>query len=145
MTVEHKHNYAIALPCWIARFVPNLHLIPQGFAVNEGKNDRLIFNVSLKPEHNSFNRNMPTNTNTAPPIEYGEKVSHTFVKYGTFAYPILMTTYLFGMTTSLALSARAGIILILQLLLPLSYSEHSGFPVVWPLVGTQAHGVTSHK
>ena len=50
MNKEHKHKYAIALPCWIARFVPNLHLTPQDLVVKEGKNDRLIFDVSFRPQ-----------------------------------------------------------------------------------------------
>ena len=73
MNKEHKHRYAIALPCWIARFVPNLHLTPQGLVVKPGKNDRLIFDASFKPHYNSFNVNMSTNPVTAPPIEYGKK------------------------------------------------------------------------
>lgn len=61
MNKEHKHNYAIALPSWISRFVPNLHLTPQGLVVKEGKNDRLIFDASFKPELDSFNINLSTN------------------------------------------------------------------------------------
>ena len=73
MNKEHKHQYAIALPCWIARFVPNLHLTPQGLVIKEGKNDRLIFDASFKPTYDSFNINMSTDPTTAPPIEYGSK------------------------------------------------------------------------
>lgn len=76
MNKKHKHNYAIALPSWISRFVPNLHLTPQGLVVKEGKNDRRVFDASFKPEFDSFNINLSANPKTAPPIEYGTTFSN---------------------------------------------------------------------
>ena len=73
MNKEHKYQYVMAFPNWLARFVPNLHLTPQGLVVKSGKNGRLIFDASFKPMFDSLNINMTTNPKTAPPIEYGFK------------------------------------------------------------------------
>ena len=46
MAKELKHSYSIPLPVWIARFVPNIDLTPQGLVQKDGKSDRLIFYAS---------------------------------------------------------------------------------------------------
>ena len=73
MHKENKYCYAMAFPSWIARFVPNMHLTPQGLVVKPGKNDRLIFDASIKLEWDSYNINMATDNSTAPKIYYGDK------------------------------------------------------------------------
>lgn len=73
MNKENKYCYAMAFPAWIARFVPNMHLTPQGLVVKPGKNDRLIFDASIKIKWDSYNINMATDNSTAPKIYYGEK------------------------------------------------------------------------
>ena len=39
---EDKHKYMLSLPIWSTRFIPNLHLSPQGFIQKKGKEDRLV-------------------------------------------------------------------------------------------------------
>ena len=46
MNKENKHKYLLPLPCWLARFIPNLHISPQGLIVKIDKNDRLVFDAS---------------------------------------------------------------------------------------------------
>ena len=73
MNKENKYCYAMAFPSWIARFIPHMHLTPQGLVVKPGKNDRLIFDASIKLEWDSYNINMATDNSTAPKIYYGDK------------------------------------------------------------------------
>ena len=73
MNKEHRYDYAIALPSWIARFIPNMHLTPQGLVIKPGKNDRLVFDASIRLQWDSFCVNMSTDPKTAPPIYYGLK------------------------------------------------------------------------
>ena len=42
MNKEDKNQYLISLPNWLARFIPHLHVTPQGLVIKEGKNDRLV-------------------------------------------------------------------------------------------------------
>jgi len=59
-------------PSWIARFIPNLHLTPQGLVIKPGKNDRLVFDGSHLIKFNSSCVNMFTNPNLEPKIRYGK-------------------------------------------------------------------------
>ena len=36
MNKEDKHRYLLPLPCWLARFIQNLHLTPQGLIIKTG-------------------------------------------------------------------------------------------------------------
>ena len=33
MNKEDKHKYLLPFPCWLARFIPDIHVTPQGLVV----------------------------------------------------------------------------------------------------------------
>ena len=68
---EDKHRFALPFPGWLARFIPNLHLTPEGLIVKPGKNDRIIFDASFKINWNSENVNMWSDPKLEPEIFYG--------------------------------------------------------------------------
>eukprot|EP00957_Ditylum_brightwellii_P108506 8276222-Ditylum_brightwellii.AAC.1 len=37
---EDRNCYLIPLPSWMTRFMPHLHVTPQGLIIKPGKNDR---------------------------------------------------------------------------------------------------------
>ena len=78
MAKELKHSYSIPLPAWIARFVPNLHLTPQGLVQKDGKNDRLIFDASHLIDFDSLAANCLTKPQLEPTIRYGDTLQRHF-------------------------------------------------------------------
>ena len=82
MNKEDKHRYLIPLPCWIARFIPNLHITPQGLIIKPDKNDRLVFDASHLIKFYSICSNMMTTPSVEHPIEYGD----AFTRYLTWIY-----------------------------------------------------------
>ena len=100
MNKENKYCYAMAFPAWIARFVPHMHLTPQGLVVKPGKNDRLIFDASIKIKWDSYNINMATDNSTAPKIYYGEKFAMHLKRIGIYVFPFRYYRYSYGMMTS---------------------------------------------
>ena len=71
MAKENKHAYVMPFPSWIVRFIPNLHLTPQGLVIKPGKNDRLFFDGSHLINFNSSCVNMFTNLKLEPKTRYG--------------------------------------------------------------------------
>ena len=69
---EHKHKYVMAFPGWISRFVPHLHITPQGLLIKPKKNPRIIFDASIKLFYDSFCVNMATDKKNEPDIQYGD-------------------------------------------------------------------------
>ncbi len=82
MNKEDKHRYLLPLPCWLARFIPNLHVSPQGLIVKVDKNDRLVFDASHLIKFYSICSNMMTLPQLEHPIEYGD----AFTRYLTWIY-----------------------------------------------------------
>ena len=68
---ELKHSYTITLLSWIAKFIPNLHLTPQGLVQKDGKNDRLRFDASQLIGFDSLAANCITKPQLEPTIRYG--------------------------------------------------------------------------
>ena len=69
---EDKHNFVMHFPAWIARFIYNLHLSPEGILVKPNKNDRIVFDASFKINYNSLSLNTAwTHAWEEPPIRYG--------------------------------------------------------------------------
>jgi len=68
---EERNNFILPLPAWLARFVPNLHLSPEGIIIKEGKKDRIIFDASFKIFYDSLCPNQWTSASDEPPIWYG--------------------------------------------------------------------------
>ena len=82
MNKEDKHRYLLPLPCWLARFIPNLDLTPQGLIIKTGKNDHLVFYASHMIKFYSLCSNMMTTPSIEHPIEYGD----AFLRYLTWIY-----------------------------------------------------------
>eukprot|EP00957_Ditylum_brightwellii_P071380 5426556-Ditylum_brightwellii.AAC.1 len=53
MNKEDRSCYLIPLPCWMTRFIPHLHVTPQGLIIKTGKNDMLVFDSSIKLDWDS--------------------------------------------------------------------------------------------
>ena len=84
---EDKHRFALPLPCWLARFIPHLHVTPEGILLKPGKNDRIIFDASFKVNWNSQNVNMWMDPEREPPICYGT----TFLRHLTRIWNLRIT------------------------------------------------------
>ena len=69
---EDKYDFVMHFPAWIARFVHNLHLSPEGILIKPNKNDRIVFDASFKIHYNSHSLNTSwTHPWEEPPIHYG--------------------------------------------------------------------------
>ena len=77
MNKEDRNQFLIPLPMWLARFIKNLHVTPQGLVVKPGKNDRLIWDGSFIPNWQATCINMMLSQATEPEIVYGT----TFMKH----------------------------------------------------------------
>ena len=74
---EERNNFLFALPCWLSRFLPHLHLTPQGLVMIEGKKDRLVFDGSFKFAHDTESVNSWTHKQHEPPLVFPQSfVAH---------------------------------------------------------------------
>ena len=71
MNKEERNCYVMVFPCWLSRFIPDMHLTPQSIVVLPGKNDRLVFDGSAKLEWDSLPVNCMTHTANEPDLIYG--------------------------------------------------------------------------
>ena len=71
MNKEDRNQYLVSLPNWLARFIPHLHIIPQGLVIKDGKNDRLVWDGSFIPHWSATCINMMLTHATEPEIVYG--------------------------------------------------------------------------
>eukprot|EP00957_Ditylum_brightwellii_P141525 10781238-Ditylum_brightwellii.AAC.1 len=53
MNKDNRNCYLIPFPCWMTRFIPHIHVTPQGLIIKSKKNDRLVFDGSIKLKCNS--------------------------------------------------------------------------------------------
>ena len=70
MNKEERNSYVIPFPNWMTRLIPNLHTTPQGLIVKPGKNDRLIFDGSVRLQWNSMPVNDMTHPSNEPQIHF---------------------------------------------------------------------------
>ena len=77
MNKEDRNQFVIPLPAWLARFIKNLHLTPQGLLTKPGKDDRLIWDGSFIPTWRSTSINMMLTHESEPRIVYG----NTFTRH----------------------------------------------------------------
>jgi len=68
---EERNNYTIPLPAWYARFIPHIHISPEGIIIKEGKKDRIIFDASFHVHYDSKSPNDWTSKYDEPDIFYG--------------------------------------------------------------------------
>ena len=67
---EERNCFLFPLPCWLDRFIPHMHLTPQGLVIVEGKNDRLVFNGSYRINAESTCVNQWTHKSNEPTLEF---------------------------------------------------------------------------
>ena len=67
---ENRNQYLLPFPNWLARFIPNLHLTPQGLLSKPNKNDILIWDGSFRPDWESICVNMMLDRTTEPKVVY---------------------------------------------------------------------------
>ena len=70
INTEDTHQYLLPFPNWLAGFVENLHVNPQGLLSKAGKNDRLIWDGSFIPASDSTFVNMMANGKDEPEVVY---------------------------------------------------------------------------
>jgi len=68
---EERNSYALPFPSWLSRFVPHLHLSPEGIIIKPGKKDRIVFDASFHIFHHSKSPNDWTSKYDEPAIYYG--------------------------------------------------------------------------
>jgi len=68
---EERNSYALPFPSWLARFIPHLHLSPEGIIIKPGKKDRIVFDASFHIHHHSQSPNDWTSKFDEPQIYYG--------------------------------------------------------------------------
>ena len=77
MHKEERNQYLIPIPSWVARFIRNMHITPQGLLIKKDKNDRLVWDGSFVPHWDAICINMMLSQETEPKIIYGE----TFMRH----------------------------------------------------------------
>ena len=77
MNKEERNQYLIPIPSWVARFIRNMHITPQGLLIKKDKNDRLVWDGSFVPHWDAICINMILSQDTEPKIMYGE----TFMRH----------------------------------------------------------------
>ena len=77
---EDRNQYLLPFPNWIARFIPNLHLTPQGLLSKTGKNDIFILYESFQPDWESICVNMMLDRTTEPTIVYGDAFDRQLIR-----------------------------------------------------------------
>lgn len=80
MLKEFKNQWMFALPCWLARFIPNGHMTPEGIASKENKKDRPFFDASFLVSALSICINMCTHKDNEPEIHYGETLMNILIR-----------------------------------------------------------------
>jgi len=80
MNKEDRNCYLIPLPCWMTRFIPHLHVTPQGLIVKPGKNDRLVFDGSIKLNWNSHPVNSMTHVKYEPEVTFGQALPKHLIR-----------------------------------------------------------------
>ena len=79
MNKEDKHKYLLPFPCWLSRFIPDIHVTPQVLVVLKGKNNILVFDAPHLIKFYSICCNMMTHPPAKPGIEYGDDFNRFLV------------------------------------------------------------------
>lgn len=79
MNKEERNKFVMVLPLWLERFIPHLHLTPQGILIRKGKKDRIFSDNSflISPEAAC------TNQFTFPEAETNLEYGTAFVRHLT--------------------------------------------------------------
>ena len=68
---EERIKHLMAFPLWVQRFISNLHTTPQSLVVIPSKNDRLVWDGTVRLLGNSIPVNAHTKLSNEPTIHYG--------------------------------------------------------------------------
>lgn len=77
---EFQNQWGMTLPCWLARFIPNGHMTPEGLIQKPNKKDRPVFDASFLLHWYSVCLNMMTHKDNEPDIHYGETLMNILIR-----------------------------------------------------------------
>eukprot|EP00957_Ditylum_brightwellii_P010895 825580-Ditylum_brightwellii.AAC.1 len=80
MNKEDRNYYLIPFPCWMPRFIPHIHVTPQGLIIKPEKNDRLVFDGSIKLKWDSKPVNSMTHVRFEPEVTFGQALPKHLVR-----------------------------------------------------------------
>ncbi|KAL7503807.1 hypothetical protein ACHAXN_001547 [Cyclotella atomus] len=78
MNKEERNCHVIPLPCWIARYIPDVFFTPQYMLEKPGKSNRQIFNARLR--HTPFSQSVNMMTSAHEGIELAREFGASFTK-----------------------------------------------------------------
>eukprot|EP00957_Ditylum_brightwellii_P069616 5287842-Ditylum_brightwellii.AAC.1 len=87
MNKEDWNCYLVPFPCWMVRFIPHIHVTPQGLIVKPGKNDRLVFDGSIKLDWNSKPVNSMTHLKNEPKVTFGYAMPNHLIRIWNLRIP----------------------------------------------------------
>eukprot|EP00957_Ditylum_brightwellii_P095296 7258292-Ditylum_brightwellii.AAC.1 len=80
MNKEERNCYLIPFSCCITRFIPYLHVTPQGFIIKPGENDRLVIDGSIELKWDSKPVNSITHAKFEPEVTFGQALSKHLIR-----------------------------------------------------------------
>eukprot|EP00957_Ditylum_brightwellii_P123928 9446584-Ditylum_brightwellii.AAC.1 len=80
MNKEDRNYYLIPFPYWMTRLIPHIHITPQGLIVKPGKNDRLVFDGSIKINWDSKPVNSMTYVKFEPEVSFGQALPKNLIR-----------------------------------------------------------------
>ena len=86
MNKEDMTCSLIHFPYQMTRFIPHIHVTPQGLIIKPGKKDRLMFDGSIKLNWNSKPVNSMTHVKFEPEVTFGQALPKHLIRFGTLEY-----------------------------------------------------------
>eukprot|EP00957_Ditylum_brightwellii_P020682 1559568-Ditylum_brightwellii.AAC.1 len=77
---EDRNCYLIPFPFWMARFVHHIHVTPQGLIIKPGKNDKLVFDGSIKLKLDSKHINSMAHVKFEPEVTFGHSLPKHLIR-----------------------------------------------------------------
>ena len=87
MNKEERNKFLGVFPSWLERFIPHVHLTPQGLIVKPRKKDRLVFDAAHLVSPSSICINDFTNVEDEIELQYGK----TFERHLRSIYNLRIT------------------------------------------------------
>ena len=87
MNKEEKNKFVMVMPIWLERFIPHLHLTPQGILIRKGKKDRIFSDNSFLISPEAACTNQFTFPHCETELEYGS----AFTRHLTQIYNLRVT------------------------------------------------------
>eukprot|EP00957_Ditylum_brightwellii_P146445 11150355-Ditylum_brightwellii.AAC.1 len=80
MNKEDRTCYLIPFPCWMTRYIPHIHVTPQGLIVKPGKNDMLVFDGSIKLKWDSKPVNSMMHVKVEPEVTFEAAMTNHLIR-----------------------------------------------------------------